>query len=475
MRYSMLGILVFYVASALAQTLPQLRVSESRRYLEYHTGQPFFWMGCTSWGMSEWLTREDIIHYLEDRKSKGFNVVQICAFWGKRREEPVIFSLNPTNAYGFKAFAEISGSPHALQPSILEGGTPDMPNDYWDHLEFIIKEARERNMQVALLPVWGRRYVNATHASHSTPFFDRTAMKSYGEFLGGLLGAYKNLIWVLGGDVQANAGGNHLGHYRAMAEGIVLGITGHHVGWDQDSPLWDAVLMTYHPDGRPFANSSRWFHEDPWLDFHMIETHRHHDSVYRAIQLDYHLTDPIKPTVMGEPDYEGHTPNKPTLGLHMRRQAFHSYFGGAAGFTYGGKIDSLGNGPLWSPYEGWKDMLDMEGAVTIGLVKRFCLEHGWPRWVPDNSLMKGNIASGELQKVAVKNTQSEDIYIYFPDSSSLFLELTKNPYKAKSVEMEWFNPSNGRYTILTIFPVTKTEFRPPKSWNDAVMVMRFRR
>ena len=48
-------------------TYPKLKVSENQRYLTFQNGTPFFWLGGTSWGMPEWLTREDIDHNLNFR------------------------------------------------------------------------------------------------------------------------------------------------------------------------------------------------------------------------------------------------------------------------------------------------------------------------------------------------------------------------------------------------------------------------
>jgi len=296
---------------------PELSVSGNNRYLVNAAGEPFFWMGGTAWGMSEWLTREDVDIYLDNRVENGFTVVQVCLFWGKREEAPVRFTVNPTNAYGHKAFVELSGKPDEGQPWVIKGGTPQNPNDYWDHVDYIVQAAAKRNLIIAVLPVWGRRYVNATHPSYSANVFSMPGMRSYGEFLGRRFMGYPHIIWVLGGDVKADAGGHYLDHYRSMAEGIITGITGERVRWDEVSPLWDNALMTYHPDGSPLVNSSLWFHNDPWMDFNMIETHRSRDKVYQAVRQDYALVDPVKPTVMAEPDYEGSRPNMVT-GTHEK-------------------------------------------------------------------------------------------------------------------------------------------------------------
>lgn len=44
--------------------------------------------------MTEWLSQKDVDFYLDDRKSKGMNVIQLCLFWGKREENPTKFTAN---------------------------------------------------------------------------------------------------------------------------------------------------------------------------------------------------------------------------------------------------------------------------------------------------------------------------------------------------------------------------------------------
>jgi len=453
---------------------PKIKGSENGRYLELENSEPFFWLGGTVWGMSQWLTREDVDYYLDDRKEKGFNLVQICLFWGKRQDDPVNFFVNPLNAYGHKAFKEINGKIDPTLPHVVEGGSPPNPNDYWDHVEYILKAAEDRNMIIAMLPVWGRRYVNATHTAFSEKIFSKAAMKSFGKFLGQRFKAYSNIIWVMGGDVQADNGGDFLGHYRAMAEGIITGMTNKPVKWNEESPLWDYALMTYHPDGTPYINSSEWFHKDTWLDFNMIETWQHRDAVYAAVQQDYALNEPVKPTVMGEPAYEGDMkPHGISKGIHMRRQAYHSFFAGAAGFTYGAFRDKEGNGPLFSPFKGWKKLLDMEGAKSMKFVKSFCLDHNWPYWTPVHYLIQSNQGEGELQKVAVISESINECLIYFPDNSTAKLDLSKHFKDTEKILAQWYNPASGNYSDKLHMTHFKKglEVIPPVDWSDAILIL----
>ncbi len=456
------------------QAKPLLKVSDNKRYLAFEDGKPFFWMGGTAWGMPEWLTREEVDLYLENRKEKGFNVIQICAFWGKRKEDPVRFTTNPPNAYGFKAFKEKDGKPDTGSPWVVEGGTPQSPNDHWDHVEYIIQAAAGKKMFIALLPVWGRRYVNGTHPGFSEKLFSISQMSSYGEFLGARYKGYDNIIWVLGGDVAPDTGGDFLPHYRAMAEGIVKGITGKPVKWNEASPLWDDALMTYHPDGTPLKNSSAWFHNDPWLDFNMIETWGNRDQIYTAVRQDYELKNPVKPVVMGEPAYEGvKEQNGNVTGIDMRRQAYQSFFAGAAGFTYGVYRDENGNGPLFSPYKGWEELLNMEGAESMKWMKLFCLTHNWPYWEPANELFLSGRGRGELEKTAMISRPGDRWFIYFPDRSLATLNLIKYRKSLETVSARWYRPSTGEYSMSNQYRIAKRGINlvPPYHWTDAVLIL----
>ncbi|MCB0688638.1 MAG: DUF4038 domain-containing protein, partial [Saprospiraceae bacterium] len=167
-----------------AAVMPKLTVSDDHRYLVDSTGMPFCWIGGTVWGITEWLSREEINYYLDDRKSKGFNVIQFCLFWGKRSDDPVNFTMNPRNFYGYSAFEDFTENKTSLTPATKPGGSPEGSNDYWDHVDYIMAALKKRDMMAAVLPVWGRRYVNATHNGFSAQLFSPEEMYAYGQFLG---------------------------------------------------------------------------------------------------------------------------------------------------------------------------------------------------------------------------------------------------------------------------------------------------
>src|ERR671913_821116 len=62
-----------------ADALPQLRVSENRRFVVTATGAPFFWLGDTAWELFHRASREDAERYLRKRAEQRFTVIQAVA------------------------------------------------------------------------------------------------------------------------------------------------------------------------------------------------------------------------------------------------------------------------------------------------------------------------------------------------------------------------------------------------------------
>src|SRR5690349_21811345 len=82
--------------------LQALKISPNGRYFMTADGKPFFWLGDTGWLLFSKLKREEVIKFLDDRKAKGFNVIQVMA----------LHTLKVVNAYGDTA---------------LKGGNAAMP------------------------------------------------------------------------------------------------------------------------------------------------------------------------------------------------------------------------------------------------------------------------------------------------------------------------------------------------------------
>ena len=167
------------------KSTPWLRISQNSRYLTTENGDPFFWLGDTGWLLFQKLSREEADRYFDNRKQKGFNVIQVV----------VIHNLNrDANFYGDSAFTD-----HRIdQPLVTPGSSPDDPGqyDYWDHVDYLVKLAGEKGLYLAMVPVWGSN-VRSGHVTMAQA-------KKYAGWLASRYRNEPNIIWVNGGDVKGS-------------------------------------------------------------------------------------------------------------------------------------------------------------------------------------------------------------------------------------------------------------------------------
>ncbi len=462
----------------------QLEVSPNERTIQHKDGTPFLWIGDTGWGLFQQLTREEVDLYLDNRQKLGFTVIQSVVFWYPHGGGIASGPHNAANAYGHRPFRGGEDAPNTAQPLLVEGGSPDAPNDYWDHVDYIIEAIKKRDLYLALLPCWGRAYITPQFGGAHQEFTAKEA-KAYGAFLGKRFQTEPHILWILGGDAKAAIKGyDKNGKYqhwdmkaifRSMAEGIVQGATGEQPAWNQDHSAWDKVFMSYHPDGDAPDNSSDWFHEDAWLDANGVEVWREVDLVYATMMDDYRLNQPIKPSLFLEGSYEFGSYRHEcgwVTPLKVRRQIYHTFFAGGAGHTYGA-------GPIW-PMRGtegdyscgysWQQALDFPaGANFAGIIKPFLQQHNWAQWIPDQSILERGAGKGESLKTAVTLASGQLTLVYFSNNSHAKI---KNPLH-KAAVAHWFDPRNGKEVQAGSFQSKEVQdFIPPNGWEDAILILR---
>jgi hypothetical protein len=452
----------------------KLEVSRNGHTIQHNDGTPFLWIGDTGWGMIQQLTREEVDQYLDNRQKLGFTVIQSVAFWyphgGGMKSGP----HNAANVYGFRPFRGEEDSPNTAEPLIAEGGSPDSPNDYWDHVDYVVKAIKKRNMYLALLPCWGRAYITPQFGGAHEEFTEEEA-RSYGYFLGKRYQHEPHIIWVIGGDAKAQTKDYDKRQvFRAMAEGIAQGVTGQQHVWNHAGPAWNQVFMTYHPDGDPTHNSSEWFHEDAWLTANGVEVWKEVDQVYATMLGEYQLINPIKPSLFLEGSYEFGSYRHEcgwVTPIRVRRQIYHTFFAGGAGHTYGaGPVWSMrGTGGDYNCGYTWKEALEFPAAVQFaGVAKAFLLDHQWPGWTPDKNIIDGAAGESDSLKTAVTCASGNMALVYFSNNSGTRIKNTID----KTAIARWFDPRNGLEEQAK--PFNKNEVRnmiPPAGWEDAILIL----
>ena len=441
-RLALLATLLASPALA-ADPAPRLAVSDNHRFLVTADKKPFFWLGDTAWELFHRATREEAVRYLDARAKQGYTVIQavaIAEFDGD----------TVPNAYGHLPFAD-------RDPAKLL--TKDGPNnDYWDHVDFVVKAANERGLVVAFLPTWGRYWHE--RKQDGPALFDAAKAEAYGEWLGTRYAAAA-VVWVLGGDRSVATEGQK-GIIRAMAAGLKRGDGGKH-------------LCTFHPSGG--SGSSKDFHADAWLDFNMRQNGHAIDYTgrYDQTRADYDRT-PVKPVIDGEPVYEGHPVAFDakkfghTTAADVRRPLYWDLFGGACGHTYGHHsvwaMWKPGVFEVNAPLMSWTAALDEPGGRQMVHGRRLIESRPFLTRVPaDDVIVTDRIATsvpgaGTRRFVATRDTDGTYAMVYAPVGRAFSVNL--GVIKGPQVTAWWFNPRTGTAVKSGDFVNSGThEFVPP--------------
>ena len=447
MRSITLSILCLAVISAYSQEVKRegvstdlshgnLKVSENKRFLVFEDGTPFFYLGCTAWQLFHRLTREEAVMYLENRREKGFTVIQAVAL-------AELDGLNTPNIYG---------------QAPLINNDPLRPNEgYFEHVDFIINEAEKRGIFIGLLPTWGDK-VDRRWGTGPVVFAVDNAYK-YGQWIATRYKDKPNIIWINGGDRPCDG---EKAVWDALGRGIKSVDKNH--------------LMTFHPWGE--SSSSSCFQDANWLDFNMFQS-GHSDKYianYQMITLDYGMQ-PVKPCMDGEPNYEDHPVNwNGKYGWFddedVRRQAYWALFAGAHGNTYGchpiWQFLDKDRQPVGNARHTWKEVIDLPGAWDMMYVRKLMESRPFQTGIPDQTLITSDPGS---QVNHIQCIRGEGyVFVYLPANSGVSLNCSK--LNAANIIAWWYNPRTGEAEKIGEFKGSESNyFQVPVSGTDWVLVL----
>jgi hypothetical protein len=423
--------------SAAQRPLPQLKVSDNKRFLVTADGRPFFWLGDTAWELFHRLTREDAERYLKNRTALRFTVIQAVAL------------------------AEFDGlvEPNAYGHTPLRNNDPTQPNeDYFAHVDWIVARANALGLYVGFLPTWGDKWNRRSGAGPE--IFTPENARRYGEWLGR---RYKDagVIWIVGGDrpVETDA---HREIVRAMARGLRAGDGGAH-------------LITFHPSGG--NSSSTPFHDDDWLDFNMRQNGHVAEFTgrYDQTRADYGRT-PIKPVLDGEPIYEDHPISFDakrlghSVAADVRRPLYWDLFTGAFGHTYGHhsvwQMWTPARKPINNPLLPWQEAIVQAGATQMQHGRALMESRPFLTRVPDPDIIVTDRVptsvpgSGRYQFVATRDESGTYAMVYAPVGRTFAVRMSA--ITGPKVRAWWFNPRTGVATRIGTFANTgERTFTPP--------------
>ncbi len=411
--------------------MPSISVSANRRFLVSEGQAPFFWLADTAWELFHRLDRDEAAVYLADRAAKGFTVIQavvLAEFAG----------LSEPNAYGHLPLA---------------GNDPGRPDEgYFQDVDWVVACANALGLAIGLLPTWGDKWNKKW--GMGPEIFDPASARRYGEFLGRRYRSAQ-LVWILGGDRPIENDG-HRALIRAMAEGLKAGDGGAH-------------LMTYHPSGG--ASSSQWLHDEPWLDFNMLQSgHRHDRDCYAMIARDY-AREPAKPCLDGEAGYEDH-PNdfKPENGWldewDVRKELWWALLAGACGHTYGchdiWQFLSGARAPVTFARTPWRQALQLPGSSQVRHARRLLESRPYLTRIPDQALLLSPPGVLGERSQAARNEDGGYAIIYSASGRPLTIDLGR--LSGAQLRAAWYDPRTGAATIVEVCAGSGSRtFSPPSA------------
>ena len=430
--------------------MEQLRISDNRRYFETSNGTPFPWLADTVWTMPQRMKWDDVEYLMKRRKAQGFTVLQICA-------------LDPER--------DVEMRTPAGEPALI-GGSLDQPNErYFEYLDYILDKAEEYGFYVLLLPVWGQLVVGDDWGGG---VYEKTVREdnayAYGRWIGCRYRSRSNILWCLGGDrMPIHKGVDYRNVWRRMAEGLAKGLTGEDVRYNEPSPVWESLMITYHAcheaeTGR-CSSMSCFDDSEKWISFIMLQSgHNSGPKNYELIRAEYERAHTM-PVWDGEPAYEGMPTEFPTgmdVPRHgswmVRRRAYWGLLAGGFGHTYGHasvwcsvseKECYSSKGTPINPMSPctWYEALSCEGAEQMRHLRAFMESLRIMTAIPCQQILLDDcLREGELDRHAQAAAAPDGNYVcvYLPSGGKAHLDLSSVWNRDEAVLWRW-SPRDGKF------------------------------
>jgi hypothetical protein len=343
-------------------------ISTDHRSFVDGDGRPCFWLGDTLWELFTAYPVEEAETILEDRRSKGFNAIQVMLLGVGGGKKP--------NVSGEKPFVDDAVS---------------TPNEaYFSRIDSIVRIAAKKNLVLVI----GLYHKSPEYGKLIT----RENARAWGAWIGRRYRSDRNVIW----SMYPEAKNSYLPLVRELAAGLAEGDGGSH-------------RITVHPD--PSPASSSWIHDEPWLSFNTLQSFKSTHLNYEMVAADY-ARRPVKPAVNGEARYEvegGTTP------LNIRNGAWWSCLAG--GFY------SFGHGGNWMKPAEWRNWIDSPASRQMKILGDFFRSLDWWTLVPDQAVISG--VAGEKAAARSSSRDWAIVYLPSGGTVTVDLASVKAPVGAR--------------------------------------------
>lgn len=378
-----------------------LSIHASGRYLVDAQGDPFFFLGCAGWSSGSNLTEAEIVTYLDDRQARGFTAIMVEAISHEYTSQTPAYR----NANGDDPFSPMTDFAS--------------PNDaYWDHISYLVDQAKARNILVVMNPVLfgfgggGQGWYTEMNAESDADLY------AYGEYLGARF-TQGNVLWFWLGDYDGDA--TSRAKQRQVLSGIrsvrTTDLNSAHPAPDQLAS--DVVSVADYPN---------WVE---WIYCYQGNVEWVWEMTARAYALD-------RPCVMMEGNYE----NESGTAATYRQLTYQSMLSGACGAFFG-------NRPIWLFDTGWEAALDDTGSVEQGYAADLFTAFQWWKLEPQTgaALVTSSLGSGATRICPALANDGTFALIYVGSSTTVTID--KSAFSPSSIRIRLYNPTAGTYSTHT--------------------------
>ena len=400
--------------------------SPDGRYLVDHVQRPFRIHGDSAQSMIVNLTIDEAVEYLDDRRAKGFNAINVNLLEHK-------FAVSaPGNRRGDLPF--------------LTPGSFSTPNDsYFDFAEAMLNVAAHKGFLVSLAYIY-LGYGGGDEgwwAELNAPANTQAVCYDFGRYLGDRLKGHPNLLWVVGGDYSPPSGSEGERRLHKMVEGLRAAGAGQLQAGDWNAPCLSTDELAFVPE----VNVNAVYTYGPNQDGRTFVEARH--------AFDY---SPSMPAYLKETGYEaeGWIAGDPAS---VRKYEYWALLGGAtAGGFYGHRdIWGFATDSWFSGFKfgraPWQRSLDAPGAYDWQRLGQLLDSCTWYDLVPSPTQSETRLVTEGGGKpgdpdyvVAATTTDGSTTLAYMPPTGSRQREIAMNETVLRSDFMaRWFDPSTGQY------------------------------
>jgi hypothetical protein len=412
-------------ATATPEVLYPLKVGPTRRYLVDQHNRPFLIAGDSPQSMLVDLSQEQVDQFLANRQRAGFNSVWVnllCVeYTGGRADATTYDGIGP----------------------FTTPGDLSTPNEaYFARADAMLRLAAERGIVVFLDPIETGGWLETLRRNGTAK------AAAYGRYLGRRYQGFPNVVWFNGNDFQSWPDPGDDALVLAVARGI-KSVDRLHVHTVQLNVEVSSSL----DDAR-------------WRDVIGLDAAYTYRPTYAEVLKEYARPDHL-PVFMVEANYEGeHYYGGPQT---LRRQAYWSLLGGAAGQLYGNKY-------TWPFLQGWQQYLDTVGSRQFTYVTNLFILRRWFDLVPDAGHQvvvsgfgtyteEGNVDDSDYVTAAATADGTLAI-AYLPTSRGVVVDMSR---LSGPVRAHWYDPTNGTYLAVAGAPFTNAgtrSFAPPGNNGD---------